>query len=236
MPEYTSDVIAKYLELEPAEFTRLVRDGHIPKLKRKDGVDYFDLTASIKGYIAYLKRYADNRGISELAALFGVTVRQMQLLAADGVIKSAGVLGGRAHGREYDLKETCSAIYKYLSAKASGKSATEKEANLKADKLKAEIALKESQGELHRLRTAIAMKQYIAVEEVSMDYSRFFISFKNFAMAIPARLTDMVSAYVEPVEARRIEKELSEEMRRLLSAFTVAGVTEDQVKQRGRKK
>ena len=91
---------------------------------------------------------------------------------------------------------------------------------------RAEIALKESQGELHRLRTDIAAGKYISVEEVILDYTRFFVTFKNFAMAIPARVADMINGYAEPVEVRRIEKAIQGEIRRILTAFVVAGVTE----------
>ena len=42
----------------------------------------------------------------------------------------------------------------------------------------------------------------------------------------PARLTDMVSNFVEPLEARRIEKDIQQEVQKLLEAFVVAGVTE----------
>ena len=37
---------------------------------------------------------------------------------------------------------------------------------MKEQKLRAEVALKESQGELHRLRTEIAAGKYISIEEV----------------------------------------------------------------------
>ena len=60
-----------------------------------------------------------------------------------------------------------------------------------------------------------------------MDYERFFVTFKNFAMSLSTRLVDEISSYVEPLEARRIEKELHQRVRNLLVAFVVAGVTND---------
>ena len=114
----------------------------------------------------------------------------------------------------------------YLSDKAYGKSRSEKEAELREQKLLAEVALKESQGELHRLKTAIAAGDYVSIEEVTLDYSRFFVTFKKFAMSLPARLTGRVSGHVDPLEARHIEKDLTGEVQKLLEAFVVAGVTE----------
>lgn len=225
MAEYDADTMCRFLNVEPPEFTRLVRDGHIPKAKRKDGVDYFDIVPASQAYIKYLQHRADNRGISDLAFLFGLTVRQVQALTADGVIKTSGVMGGKAHAREYDLKETCSAIYRYLSAKASGKSATAKEAELKADKMRAEIALKESQGELHKLRTSIAAGKYISKEEVTLDYARFFVIFKKFAQSLPSRIVGTAGSTLDPLEARHLEKDLQDEIQALLTNFVVAGVS-----------
>ena len=77
-------------------------------------------------------------------------------------------------GRRYELVPTIRSYVKYLSDKAYNRAQSDKEAELKSQKLQAEIALKESQGELHRLRTDIARGKYIGVEEAQIDYQRFF--------------------------------------------------------------
>ena len=159
-----------------------------------------------------------------IAQLFGVSVRRIQQLRQEGIIETTQVPG---EGRRYELVPTIQAYTKYLADKAYGREQSDREAELKEQKMKADIALKESQGELHRLKTDIAAGKYIAVEEVRMDYERFFVTFKNFAMSLPTRLVDEISSYVEPLEARRIEKELHQRVRNLLVAFVVAGVTDD---------
>ena len=161
-----------------------------------------------------------------IAQLFGVTVRRIQQLTQEGVLPTTET----AEGRRYDLVPTIQSYVQYLSDKAYGKNKSEKELELREQKMKAEIALKESQGELHRLKTDIAAGTYISVEEVTLDYTRFFVTFKKFAMSLPARLADTVSGYVDPTEARRIEKGLQQEVQRLLTSFVVAGVTEQQTK------
>ena len=88
------------------------------------------------------------------------------------------------------------------------------------------MALKESQGELHRLRTEIAQGNYISVEEVKADYSRFFIVFKNFALSIPGKLAGRLSGFVDPVEVREIENELQKEIKGLLDDFVSRAVVE----------
>lgn len=162
-----------------------------------------------------------------IAQLFGVSVRRIQQLTQEGIIETTQVPG---EGRRYELVPTIQAYTKYLADKAYGREQSDREAELKEQKMKADIALKESQGELHRLKTEIAAGKYIAVEEVRLDYERFFVAFKNFAMSLPTRLVDEISSYLEPLEARRVEKELHQRVRNLLVAFVVAGVTNDGTK------
>ena len=157
-----------------------------------------------------------------IAQLFGVTGRRIQQLTQEGVLPPTET----AEGRRYDRVPTIQNYVKYLSDKAYGKNRSEKELELREQKMKAEIALKESQGELHQLRTQIAMGNYIGIEEARMDYERFFVTFKKFAMALPARLTGMINGYVEPLEARRIEKDLQKEIQQLLGSFVLAAVAE----------
>ena len=114
--------------------------------------------------------------------------------------------------RRYDLAPTIQKYVKYLSDKAYGRSRSEKEMELKEQKLEAEVALKESQGELHRLKTQIAAGEYISIDEVRIDYAKFFLVFKKFAMSIPARVCGMLSGQLEPLEARRIERKWRERL------------------------
>lgn len=157
-----------------------------------------------------------------IAQLFGVGVRRIQQLTQEGVLPTTET----SEGRRYDLVPTIQKYVQYLSDKAYGKNRSEKETKLRQQKLEADIALKESQGELHRLKTEIAAGKYISIEEVTLDYTRFFVVFKKFAMSLPSRLAGIISGYVEPLEARHIEKDLASEIQNLLEAFAVAGVTE----------
>lgn len=160
----------------------------------------------------------------EIAAVFGVSVRRVQQLVQEGIIKSEKIPGHA--GRMFDLLPTITDYIKYLSDKAYGKSRSDKELALKEKKLKAEIALKESQGELHRLKTEIASGKYISVEEVQLDYQRFFVQLKKFVLAIPNRVGGMIGGYADPVTVRGVEKDLSKEVNTMLNAFVVAGKQE----------
>lgn len=158
-----------------------------------------------------------------IAQLFGVTVRRIQQLTQEGVIATVST----PEGRRYELAPTIQRYVKYLSDKAYGKSHSETESKLKEQKLKADIALKESQGELHKLRTEIAAGNYISVEEVKLDYSRFFVSFKKFAMSIPSKMAGRLSGFIDPVEVRQIENELQKEITKLLKSFVISASVEE---------
>lgn len=159
-----------------------------------------------------------------IAQFFGLTVRRVQQLTQEGVIKTTPT----PDGRRYNLVETLKTYIQYLSDKAYGKSKSEKEAELREAKLEAEIALKDSQAELHKMKREIAAGKYIDKDEVALDYQKFFLTFQRFALSLPSRLVSMVSDQIKPTEARRVERELTEEVKRILTAFTVAGsVPED---------
>lgn len=168
-----------------------------------------------------------------IASLFGVTVRRVQQLTQEGIISTTKT----TEGNRYELAPTIQKYVKYLSDKAYGKSRSEKEMELREQKLQAEVALKESQGEMHRLKTEIASGKYIDIEEVKLDYTRFIIAFKKFALSLPSRMAGRISGYCDPMEVREIEKDLNKEITVLMTSFVVAGCTETEMakKTRGKK-
>lgn len=167
-----------------------------------------------------MKGYASK---DTICRLFGLTGRRIEQLVSDGVIDRVKTKSGEVR---FETASTIQKYIKYLSDKAYGRERSDKEAELKEQKLRADVALKESQGELHRLRTEIAQGNYISVEEVKADYSRFFIVFKNFALSIPGKMAGRLSGFVDPVEVREIENELQKEVKKLLSDFVTRAVVE----------
>lgn len=162
--------------------------------------------------------------VEVIAKLFGVSVRRIQQITQEGIIQTVQT----SEGRRYELASTVQNYTKYLSDKAHGKSKSATEADLKEQKLRAEIALKESQGELHKLRTEIAAGNYISVEEIKADYGRFFVVFKNFALSIPSKMAGRLAGMVEPAEVREIENDLQKEIKKLLNGFVSRAVVEEE--------
>lgn len=170
--------------------------------------------------------------VEVIASLFGVTVRRVQQLTQEGIISTTKT----KDGNRYEFAPTIQRYVKYLSDKAYGKSRSEKEMELREQKLQAEVALKESQEKMHRLKTEIASGKYIDIEEVKMDYSRFFVVFKRFALSLPSRMTGRISGLIEPMQVREMEKDLNEEILQLLNNFVVASVGPEEVKKKRGKK
>lgn len=164
----------------------------------------------------YFKQFSCNSAV--IGALAGVTARSIQGLNSEGVVKA------EEGSKGYDLITAMNSYCEHLRNRAAGRAATDKETELKQKKLEAEIALKESQGELHRLKTDIAAGKYVAVEDVKLDYDRFFLIFKKFALAIPNRVAVLVNGYVDPLTVRAIEKDISKEVSSMLNAFISSAI------------
>ena len=160
----------------------------------------------------------------ELAELFGLSERRIQLLTKDGVLEAKKL--PKIRGRRYMCKETVKTYITYLSDKIKGKAVSNDEAQLKRRKLQAEAELKESQKELHELKMEISKGKYIPVTEVELDYKKFFTVFRKFADSIPARVAMMIGAHLEPLEVRKVEKELSDEINVMLKSFTISAIEE----------
>lgn len=159
-----------------------------------------------------------------IAQLFGVSVRRIQQLTQDGVLETVHISGQR---NKYDLIPTIQAYIKYLSDKAYGREAKLSETELREKKLQAEIALKESQTELHQLRTAIANGKYISIEEAQADYAKFFAVLKRFCSGLPSRVVGMIGSRISPVESRELEKDLNKEINDILRTFVLSATVKD---------
>ena len=89
-------------------------------------------------------------------------------------------------------------------------------------KLRAEVELKESQGELHRLKTAIAADKYVDTENAGRELAEFLRSFRQFALDMPARAVRSMPGQVDAVTAKAMERSMRTELEAMLAAFTDA--------------
>lgn len=161
--------------------------------------------------------------VEVIAALFGLSVRRIQQLTQEGILSTEEISGGR----KYELVPTIQKYVEYLSEKAYEKNRSEAESELKQQKLKAEIELKELQGEYRKIQNDITTGKYIRVEDVESDYRSFFVTLKKFALSIPSKLSVRLNEICgDPSEIRTIEAELNHDIITLLNNFVVAGHSE----------
>ena len=164
--------------------------------------------------------------LAELSSIVGVSLRTGQRLSQSGVFVSCATKG-KAGKKYYRLDENIQNYIEYVRKSYEDKDTGEEDlGRLKSEKLQAEVNLKRSQGELHRLKTDLARGQYISVDDVKLDYEKFFVIFKKFAMALPPRLIGSIAGYVDQVVCRGIERDLQKEVSNMLRSFVVAGHAE----------
>ena len=125
---------------------------------------------------------------------------------------------------------TCETIQRYIAhveqkAQEIGEGGRLAELNLK--KLEAEVALKESQGSLHRLKTAIAEGKYLPAEQATEELAEFMAAFQKFAMTIPARMAGAMSGYADAITIRNAQKAIRKELETMLTAYVDAMQAED---------
>jgi len=160
----------------------------------------------------------------ELCQLLNLSSRRIEQLVSDGIIDRERT----SEGVRFATVDTLKKYIAHLADKANGRKKSETETELKVQKLKAEVALKESQGELHRLRTEIQAGRYIPYEEVKVENSRQMIVFKNFALGIPNRIAGRLSGALKPIEVREIEKDLQETVKKTLRSFVSSAVLDEE--------
>lgn len=182
-----------------------------------------DLTAELKAAVGEASDIDIPCRVQVIASVFGLSVRRIQQLTQEGVLPTADVMIKGRKARRYMLADTIRRYVAYLDDKINGKGKTDRMLALKEQKLEAEIALKEVQGELQNIKRDIAAHRYIDTHEVELDYMNFFVVFKKFCMSIPGRVSGRISGSVDSTEARAVERDLLDEITQLLNSFVVAG-------------
>lgn len=160
-----------------------------------------------------------------IAQLLGKTVRRIQQLTQEGILETAVPPGGGA--RKYKTCETIQRYISYIEARAHETGENSRAAELNLKKLEAEVELKESQGQLHRLKTAIAEGKYIPAEQATEELTDFLISFKKLAMSIPPRMAGTLSSSADAAAIRAIEKAMRRELETMLSTFVDAAAPQE---------
>ena len=157
----------------------------------------------------------------ELCQLIGLSSRRVEQLMFDKTIEKSD----KEKGVKFETVSTLQRYIKFLTDRANGRK-SEARAELEVQKLKAEVALKESQSELHRLRTDIQAGKYIPYEDAKIDFSRQILVVRNFVLSIPDRIAGQLGGRLKPVEVSELEKALQEDIKTMLRSFVVSAYLE----------
>ena len=123
-----------------------------------------------------------------VAKLLGKTTRRIQQFTQDGVLETEVPPGGGA--RKYKTCETIQRYIAHIEQKAKETAAASSTAELNLRKLEAEVELKESQGQLHKLKTAIAEGAGYADPQTARAMEK----------AMRKELEDMLAVFVDAAE------------------------------------
>jgi len=170
--------------------------------------------------------WADSAAIGKL---IGKTARRVQQLTQEGVLETEVPPGGGA--RKYRTCETVQKYIAHIEAKAQETGENSRTAELNLKKLEAEVELKESQGQLHRLKTAIAEGKYISANQATEELAEFMAAFKKFTMNIPPRAVGTLSGYADAITVRATEKTMRKELETMLAAFADAAMEQQEERQ-----
>lgn len=155
-----------------------------------------------------------------IGKLIGKSVRRVQQLTQEGILQTdQPESGGR---RRYKTCETIRAYIAHVEKKAAEDNSDGRMAELKEKKLEAEVALKESQGNLHKLKTSIAEGKYIPAADAERELDEFLQTFKKFAMAMPSRMAGTAASFTDAITVRSMEKAMRKEMETMLTTYVDA--------------
>jgi phage terminase Nu1 subunit (DNA packaging protein) len=165
---------------------------------------------------------AEHVTMARFAEIVGVNLRTIQRLSQEDVLKAVEDPDDKRK-KLLPMVNSIQAYIEHRLKQAAGQERSRQRADLEDKKLRAEVSLKETESELKRMRHEINSGKYLLVEEVQLDYSRFFVILKKFLLAIPNRVSSMIAGHVDPITARAIEKDISKDVTSMLKSFVVAG-------------
>lgn len=124
-----------------------------------------------------------------IAQLFGVSVRRIEQLKADGIIT------GQGRPTKYDLLPTIQAYIKYLSDKANGREQKQSVAEIEEEKLRAEADLKKSKAKVAEMQLKELEGTMHRSDDVAAMTTDLVYAIRSAVMALPGRLAmDIVQA------------------------------------------
>lgn len=98
--------------------------------------------------------------------------------------------------------------------------------SLAQQKLEAEVLLKKNKAEESEFKNAVVRGEYIKKTDITSELQRFFVTLKMSMSGFSRMIATELSAYVDVLTARKIEKMISEVTMDALEQISINGVYE----------
>lgn len=139
-----------------------------------------------------------------IATLFGLTVRRIQQLTQDGVLRTEQV----GKQRRYDLLQTVRAYVTYLQDKVNSKGGSKDDTENESRKIKADADLKATKAEIAELELKELKGEMHRSEDVEAMTTDLVFAIRGMIMALPGRLAIDLAPITSPPEiSERIKQE-----------------------------
>lgn len=148
------------------------------------------------------KNYVDAKVI---ATLFGLTVRRIQQLTQDGILKTEQV--GRQ--RRYDLLDTVRRYIAYLQDKCNSKGGNKDDNENESRRLKADADIKAAKAEIAEMELLELKGEMHRSEDVEAMTTDLVFTIRSMMLALPGRLAIDLAPIDKPAEiSERIKQEV----------------------------
>lgn len=137
---------------------------------------------------------------TDLANLFGVSVRQIQRLTLDGIISP--VSDQRPY--RYSIETVCPQYCSFLQAKIAAREKTNAIADLEESKLAAEVEFKKTRAATAKLELEELQGKLHRAEDVEAITTDHVLYMRSMLMAIPGRLAVDCAKCSKPAEVSEI--------------------------------
>ena len=148
------------------------------------------------------KNYVETKVI---AVLFGLTVRRIQQLTQDGILKTEQV----GKQRKYDLLDTVRRYIAYLQDKVNNKGGNKDDTDNESRKIKADADLKATKAEIAELELQELKGEMHRSEDVEAMTTDLVFTIRGMILALPGRLAIDLATIDKPAEiSERIKQEV----------------------------
>ena len=164
-----------------------------------------------------------------IATLFGLTVRRIQQLTQDGIIKTEQV----GKQRRYDLLDTVRRYIAYLQDKCNSKGGNKDDTENESRKIKADADLKATKAEIAEMELQELKGEMHRSEDVEAMTTDLVFTIRGMMLALPGRLAIDLAAIDKPAE---ISERVKQEVHTILLELSNYTYNEDAYKKRVRER